>query len=119
MYPSNYPHAQKYVPAELHQNKEWRIVYYVHNPSTGKLHRKAIKCNRIGSKSTRLSYARRLCKEVNEKLASGWNPFYEQESSKGFTKLVDALQTFKEEKDRELRVDSVRCYKSFVSILKK
>jgi len=39
----------KYVPAELHENKEWYISYYVINPATNCLKRKVIKLNRIKS----------------------------------------------------------------------
>jgi integrase len=55
--------------------------------------------------------------EINEKLATGWNPFLEQEAGKGFTKLIDALHTFKAEKTKELREDSTRSYNSIVKTL--
>jgi integrase len=116
MYPSNLLLTQKYIPAKIHKCKIWTVEYYVYNPLTGKLHRKVVKCNRVKTLSLRLAYARQLCKEINEKLASGWNPFFEQECSKGLTKLVDALHTFQAEKNRELRSDSVRSYNSFVSV---
>ncbi len=109
--------TQGYLPAELHELKTWRIVYYAIHPETGKLARKAIKCNRIKNLSLRRAFAKKMCSEINEKLASGWNPFLEQECGKGFTKLVDALHTFKEEKNRELREDSTRCYNSYVKTL--
>jgi site-specific recombinase XerD len=63
-----------------------------------------------------LPYVRQLCKEINEKLASGWNPFFEQECSKGFNKLIDVLHIYKAEKNRELREDSRRSYNSFLLI---
>jgi len=110
-------HVQGYLPAELHESKTWRIVYYALNPETGKLHRKVIKCNRIGSLTLRRAYAKKLCTEINVKLASGWNPFLEQASGKGFVKLIDAIQTFKAEKNKELREDSTRSYNSYLKII--
>ncbi|MDR2906980.1 MAG: site-specific integrase [Bacteroidales bacterium] len=111
--------TQDYLPAELHELKTWRIVYYAMNPAIGKLARKSIKCNRIKNLSLRRTYAKKLCAEINVKLASGWNPFLEQECSKSFTKLIDALHTFKAEKNKELREDSTRCYNSYVKAFEK
>jgi integrase len=116
MYPTNLFLTEKYVPAELHRNKIWTVVYYVYNPKTDKLHRKVVRCNKIKNLNMRLSYARQLVKEINEKLASGWNPFFEQEFSKGFVRLIDALNTFEAEKKRELRADSMRSYSSYIAI---
>ena len=65
----------------------------------------------------RRAYAKKLCSEINAKLASGWNPFLEQECSKGFTKMIDALHTFKAEKNKELREDSTRSYNSYIKTM--
>jgi len=110
-------HTQGYLPAELREGKRWEVVYYALNPQTGKLARKQIRCNRIVQLSLRRAYAKKLCHEINVKLASGWNPFLEQETSKGFVKLVDAIQTFKAEKNKELREDSTRCYNSYIKTI--
>lgn len=110
-------HTQGYLPAELHEGKEWYIAYYALNPTTGKLARKRIKCNRISSLSLRRAYAKKMCLDINTKLAGGWNPFLEQEAGKGFSKLIDALHTFKTEKNKELRSDSTRCYNSYLKTI--
>jgi len=106
--------TQGYIPAELREGKRWEIVYHAINPQTGKLVRKQIKCNRITQLSLRRAYAKKLCHEINIKLASGWNPFLEQEASRGFVKLIDALHTFQAEKNKELREDSTRSYNSYL-----
>jgi len=106
--------TQGYLPAELHECETWVITYYALNPQTGKLHRKNVKCNRIKNITLRRAYAKKLCAEINAKLASGWNPFLEQEAGKGFVKLLDALHTYKAEKNKELREDSTRSYNSYL-----
>jgi hypothetical protein len=40
------PHV-KYIPAQLHECKEWCVKYYVVNPATNQLHRKIVKVNRV------------------------------------------------------------------------
>lgn len=109
-----------YLPAELKPNKSrWYVQYHVKNPATGKLHRKTIKVNRISSLSDRRRYAKKLVLEINKKLESGWNPFFEQEAPKSYTKLTDALEHYLRHKQKELKSkDSIRTYKSHVEILR-
>ncbi len=108
-----------YLPAELKPCKSrWYVQYYVKNPATGKLQRKTIKVNRIKSLTERRKYAKKLVHEINKKLETGWNPFFEQEAPKSYTKLVDALQYYLRHKQKELKSkDSIRTYKSHVEIL--
>ena len=108
-----------YLPAELKPCKSrWYVQYYVKNPATGKLQRKTIKVNRIKSVTERRKYAKKLVVEINKKLETGWNPFFEQEAPRSYTKLVDALQYYLRHKQKELKSkDSIRTYKSHVEIL--
>lgn len=107
-----------YLPAELKICKSrWYVAYHVKNPKTGKLHRKTIKVNRIKNTTDRKKYGRKLVLEINRKLESGWNPFIEQEAPRGYTKLVDALNTFLRTKQKELRSkDTLRTYQSQTKI---
>lgn len=101
-------------PAQLHTGKEWFVYYYVVNPATGKLDRKRIKLNRIKSVKERRKFANGLIHEINQKLYNGWNPYLEEHSPRGYTKLNDVLDTFYNSKSRQLRPDSLRSYRSFI-----
>jgi len=108
-----------YTPAQLHTCKSrWYIDYYAKNPLTDKLHRKTIKVNRIKNIAERRKFAKRLVVEINQKLASGWNPFIEQEAGKIFHFLFDAFDTYLKLKTKELRPDSIRTYKSNIKAIK-
>ena len=107
-----------YVPAELHENKEWYISYYVKNPVTNYLKRKVIRLNRIKSITERRKWAKDILRDLNIKLASGWNPYIESESTKGYQKLIDVMDIFIKNKEKELRYDSMRSYVSYIKILK-
>jgi integrase len=112
-----------YYPAEIKKSKSgWRIVYYVENPAetdpSKKMVRKVVKCNRIKDTATRSKFARDVCKEINYKLAHGWNPFLEASAPKGFVKIKDAIRIFLQTKKKELAADSMRTYISFCNILK-
>lgn len=106
-----------YTPAKLHEVKEWYISFYVRHPQTNKLTIKRIKVNRIKNKKERRQYARSLMNEINKKLVSGWNPFLEQEAAKGFHTFKEAAATYLKQKEKELRPDSIRTYKSYIKTL--
>jgi hypothetical protein len=44
-------------------------------------------------------------RDLNIKLASGWNPYIESESTKGYHKLIDVMDIFLKNKEKELRYD--------------
>jgi len=103
--------------AELCKGKEWFIHYYVINPATGKLHRKKVKLNWIKSIPERKKYADLLKKEINLKLYNNWNPFVEEMNPRGYVKLSEVFKIFISSKERELRPESMRSYRSFETIL--
>lgn len=113
-----------YIPAQLHEGKVWYIDYYVKDPAKpDEFKRRQIKCNRIKSITERRRFGRRLVDEINNKLRNGWNPLLEQEAPKSFHRLSEALSTFLNTcdlalKTGELRPDTVRSYRSYITMLK-
>lgn len=112
-----------YVPAELRENKRWEIIYYVKNPFTEKLIRKANRVKPMKSITDRRKLARQMVKNVNTKLERGWNPFRTAENASVFKHLTSELDNFITRKTAEhnknnLRYDTLRSYKSFVSNIK-
>ena len=78
--------AATYYPAELHENKECYISYYVLNPYNNRMIRRRVKVNRIKSITARRKFAREIVVAINQKLSSGWNPFIEQDTTRTFIK---------------------------------
>jgi integrase len=107
-----------YLPAQYFQAKISYVQYFVLSPTSKKLVAKRIKLNRIKSVRERKKYANKLIKEINEKLAEGWNPFLESDAPKAFHKLDSVMDTFLNVKTKELRPDSIRSYKSFITQFK-
>ncbi len=112
----NFPLVRFY-PAEICENKDWYVRYYVWNPFQGCMALRRVKVNRIKSITERRKFARNLVREINAKLETGWNPFVEQESSKGFHKFLDALDTYLSVQEKEREFNSIRCYKSYAKRL--
>lgn len=112
----------EFYPAVLRETTStWYIEYYVQNPTTGGMERKRIKVNKIKKRYTKLGEARKHISEMilalNEKLRNGWNPFFEGEDARLYTKLSDVVEIYLKEKGKELRPDSMRCYSSSCSML--
>ncbi len=103
-------------PAEVRKNKETYILYYVLDPASDKLKRMRIRCNRVKCPRERKRYTTLLCAEINRKLYSGWNPLTGEESSaKKRLSIVEAAADFVREKEKDLRKDTVRSYRSKLS----
>lgn len=109
-----------FVPAELRENKRWEIIYYVKDPYTDKLKRKANRVRPMKNKTERRKLAKRMILEINRKLERGWNPFLNSSEAKGFMKFTDACKLFlrrteKEVKSNDKRYDTLRSYRSFIN----
>ena len=103
-------------PAQVMGDKEVYVCYYVIDPTNDKLKRMRIRCNRIKNPRERAKYATLLCAEINRKLYNGWNPLIgEDSSSMKRVSIVEAATDFVRQKEKDLRKDTVRSYRSKLS----
>lgn len=104
-------------PAQYYRGKECYVAYYVLNPYSNTLVRKKIKLNHIRQAHERSRYANALIHSINDKLYDGWNPFLD-DSGSGVScpSLRSAVDKFMLLKSSSLRPDSLRCYRSYVSL---
>ncbi|MBO7585932.1 MAG: tyrosine-type recombinase/integrase [Bacteroidales bacterium] len=94
-------------PAEVRKNKETYILYYVLDPTSDKLKRMRVRCNRIKNRREQLRYATLLCAEINRKLYSGWNPLTGEDSSaKKRLSIVEAATNYVHRKAKDLLKDT-------------
>jgi hypothetical protein len=111
-----------FLPAVLKQNKSgWLIKYYAKNPHTSTLYRKQIKLGRLvtryATKREAKAHIGKIIVNLNAKLTVGWSPFYEGvEDTRLYDKLSDVARLFIEQKTKELRENTLRSYKSFITI---
>lgn len=109
-----------FVPAEVKETsgENWRIVFYSKKPGTNEMQRFRRRVKKVAGKTARMQYAKRICTEINNKLAEGWSPFINEYSKNEyvlFRKVIDQFieQTKRKEKDGLLRKDTLRAYTSF------
>lgn len=112
-----------YVPAELHENDIWRIVYYVKNPFTEKLVRKRVRVKPHNSILQRRKLAKRMVLNINKRLEEGWNPFHQNKGTKEFSKFTEVLDIYigrikKDYTDENVRFDTYKTYNSQITLLK-
>lgn len=107
-------------PAQVMGDKEVYVCYYVLDPTNEKLKRMRIRCNRIKNRREQRKYASLICAETNRKLYSGWNPLLGGDSAaKKRVSLVEAAANYVRQKEKDLRKDSVRSYRSRLSFFTK
>ena len=82
-----------YKPAELRDNKSWYIEYYAKNPQTEKLDRFRNRVPKMKSVQERRKYAKKMILAINQKLESGWSPFYENPHNQ-YKSLKDGLELY-------------------------
>ena len=110
-----------FVPAVLKEYKEyWCIEYYVKNPITNEFKRKREKVTnyvaRYGKSEAR-ALLRVAVNQLNLKLSQGWSPFFVHEDTRLYEKLPAVAEKFLKEKERDLRPNTMRSYKSGVNEL--
>lgn len=111
-----------YRPAALKHNAHgWSVEYFAFDPAEGRLKRHAVKLNVLRKQYGRLSDFKAHCNTIvctiNSKLAGGWTPFGETQNARLFTPVVKATESYINEKQAELRPDTVLNYKSFCKTL--
>jgi len=107
-----------YVPPKLTEGKLWYITYYAKHPATGKLRRVRVKVNRIQGVRERRKAAKVMMAALGEKLALGWNPFLTEAAPRAGTPLFEAMDTFLSVKEKEMELQSIRTYRSYVRIFR-
>ena len=113
-----------YVPAELHENKVWIIVYYVKNPITGELDRKRNRVKPLKSITERKKLAKRMIQEINSKLENDLQSFFSKKGSKEFALFDSVVQIYlsnltREFKDSNLSKDTLKTYLSRILNIQK
>ena len=111
-----------FIPAQLKENKEWSIVYYIKDPISNKLIRRRKRVPPHNRVTERRKMAVRMVSTINKKLDYGWNPIQEDEAPKSFTTIIDAQAMFITYTQRDVttgekRIDTLRTYKSILSNL--
>jgi len=109
--------VRKFKPAILRKNAaRWYVEYYVLHPIDLKMVRKIIKINAIKPVQERRKYGTYLVDEINQKLYSGWNPFFEDHNNLLFTPLNAAIDKFKANKYGQYSRASIVAYNSVINI---
>ena len=94
-------------PAQVMGDKELYVCYYVLDPTSDKLKRMRVRCNRVKCPRERKRYTTLLCAEINRKLYSGWNPLTGEDSSaKKRLSIVEAATNYVHRKAKDLRKDT-------------
>lgn len=125
----NSPHVKAiafvdYKPAELKINTQWLVVYYCKHPITGIVERFRVTVPVIASRTERIKHGKKIALSINSKLESGWLPYYSNTGAKEFKTYEYCAAQFIEQTQKEVakntkRIDTLRSYTSFLSMIGK
>lgn len=109
-----------YLPAELRKYKSgWMIEYWCEDPVTSEMRRCRLRVDKIRKRypvqREAFVHISKIVNHINMKLMQGWNPFVAAESQQMYIPAEEVALRFIIEKQKELRPDTIRSYKSFLN----
>lgn len=109
-------------PAELRIGTQWLVVYYAKNPLTEEMERFRIRVPAIKSVSERKKLGKKIATEINNKLYTGWLPYYSDIKSNAFKTFEYCKDKFLEQNELDVkngakRIDTLRTYRSFLKMI--
>ena len=114
-----------YKPATLQKghNNEWRVVFYAKIPTQNEFKRFRKRVPPLSPTREREKYAKKMIASINQKLDSGWSPFYEDNNVK-YKSLQFCTDLFLKMQEREVqdgikRPDTLRAYTSCLELFQK
>ena len=114
-----------YKPATLQKghNNEWRVVFYAKIPTQNEFKRFRKRVPPLSPNREREKYAKKMIASINQKLDSGWSPFYEDNNVK-YKSLQFCADLFLKMQEREVqdgikRPDTLRAYTSGLDLFQK
>lgn len=111
-----------YKPAEIRIGKQYLIVYYAKNPISHKLERFRVNVPVVKNKVERKKIAVKMQLTINEKLAHGWLPYFDNVDNdyKTFEFVAEKFinQFIQDVESGAKRTDTLRSYRSYLNVIK-
>ncbi|MBR4537202.1 MAG: tyrosine-type recombinase/integrase [Bacteroidales bacterium] len=109
-----------YLPAQLKKYTHgWVIEYWCQDPATSEMKRMRIRVGRIrkryATQREAVTHISKIVNHINIKLMQGWNPLIVGDSQQLYIPAAEVAKRFLNEKQKELRPDSIRSYRSFLN----
>ncbi|WP_445718002.1 tyrosine-type recombinase/integrase [Flavobacterium sp.] len=109
-------------PAELCIGTQWVVVYYAKNPLSEKMERFRVYVPAVKSQTERKKLGKKMVLEINNKLYSGWLPYYSDVKSSEFKTFEYCKEKFLEQNEKDVktglkRIDTLRTYRSFLKMI--
>ena len=103
---------------KLHCKKNWYVDFLSFDPAEGKMKRKKYMLDSIPKVSERRKRAAELIESLMKQLRSGWSPWVNVNSSRGYTLASEALMKYTNLVEKMPRYKTAKTYISNVNVLK-
>lgn len=100
------------------KGKSFYVDFFAYDPARDVMRRKKFMLNNIRNKRERQKEANALITVLADKLRSGWNPFAETDSYRGYTLIEDALDMYLDHIAKMGRRKTVHSYTSRVNVFR-
>ena len=109
-----------YTLPKLYEGKRWYVGFNCYDPLEGRMRRKKIHLDHVGSVQKKRRYAAEIIRNVTHKLTNGWNCWADTSVSKGFTLMKDVFVMYEAWLKRMYKTDVVKestwlSYKSYLA----
>lgn len=119
---SSHPHdgiVMDYTYPVYHdKGKKHYVDFKAYDPATGVMRRKKFHLDYIAKKSERKVYANKLISELAYRLSTGWNPWVDTKTYRGYTELNEVFDRYLENIAITSRQKTVHSYTSRVNVFR-
>lgn len=103
---------------KLHTGPKWYVDFYAYDPATGTMRRKKYHLDNIAKITERRKRANELIESLTKLLRSGWSPWVNAETNRGYTLLEDALEKYEAYVERMPKYKTRKAYTSRLNIFR-
>lgn len=108
----------KFTYPKLHEGKSWYVDFTAYDPATGAMRRKKYMLDSIKKVTARRKRAAELIEALLKQLRSGWSPWVDVNSNRGYTLLANALEKYERSLEQMPKLQTRRSYSSRLKILR-
>lgn len=107
-----------YTPPKYHDGKQCYVDFYAKDPVTGEMRRKKYNIDSSLPKRERRKLGAECCARILIRLQTGWTPFAELSTDRGYTKLEIVIDKYLSYIQKSARSKTIFSYTSRVNVLR-
>ena len=108
----------KFTYPKLHTGTKWYVDFYAYDPADGSMRRKKYHLDSIEKITERRRRANELVESLTKLLRTGWSPWVDVDSNRGYTLFTEALNKYEAYVNKKPKYKTRKAYLSRLKILR-